>query len=129
MTWAERADTVRRLRVEVEPEYQLLSGGLQPFLFRSAAGTLVVQAQLPYPAGYPLPSKNIFPGLPGTAVSRDGGEIWGLWRPGERQGQGPVIEGAVVQRDGGAIRVFDWIADGPSSEVDYTGTMWETGDE
>ena len=117
------------LRIEVEPEFQLLSGGLQPFLFRSTRGTLVIQAQLPYPVGYPFPPKNVFPGLPGTAVSRDGGRSWELWRPGEGQDQGPIIEGGVVQLRDGTIRVFDWIADGPSPGGDFTGTRWDTTDE
>ena len=129
MTQVESAGDARPLRVEVEPEYQLLSGGLQPFLFRSAAGTLVVQAQLPYPVGYAFPPKNIFPGLPGAAVSQDGGNTWELWQPGEGQGQGPIIEGAVVQLGDGTIRIFDWIADGPSPEGDFTGTMWDSLDE
>lgn len=117
------------VRVEVGPEVQLLSGGLQPFIFRSAQGTLVLQAQLPYPTGYAFPPKNIFPGLPGTVVSRDGGATWALWQPDPEQGPGPVIEGAVVQLDGDAIRVFDWIADGPSPAGEFLGTWWETTDE
>src|SRR5262249_39053598 len=83
----------------------------------------------PYPAGYRLPPKNVYPGLPGTAVSRDGGAGWELWHPAEGQGLGPIFEGAAVQLRDGTVRVFDWIADGPSAAGDFTGTMWETTDE
>jgi len=40
-----------------------------------------------------------------------------------------MIEGAVVQLEGGPIRVFDWIADGPSPEGDFIGRMWDSTDE
>ena len=127
----------RQLLVVVEPEYQLLSGGLQPFMFQSATGTLVVQAQVPYPVGYAFPAKNVFPGLPETVVSRDGGHTWALWPGGTwkreplppEQGQGPIIEGAVVQLSDGTIRIFDWIAEGPTAEGDFIGTLWDSHDE
>src|SRR5262249_36134872 len=108
VTQSTNAVAARRLAVTIEPEVQLLAGGLQPFLFRSAAGTLVVQAQWPSPAGYRLPPKNVYPGLPGTAVSRDGGAGWELWHPAEGQGLGPIFEGAAVQLRDGTVRVFDW---------------------
>jgi len=129
VTQSSNAVVARRLAVAIDPEVQLLAGGLQPFLFRSAGGTLVVQAQWPYPAGYRLPPKNIYPGLPGTVISRDGGASWQLWRPQEEQGLGPIFEGAVVQSRDGTVRVFEWIADGPSADGEFTGTMWETTDE
>lgn len=119
----------RALSVTVEPEVQVISGALQPYLFRSSEGTLVVQGHTRYPANYPLPPKNVFPGLPLTAVSKDGGHTWEMWQPGEGQDQGPIIEGAVVQLRDGPIRVFDWIADGPSPEGDFTGQMWDSSDE
>ncbi len=117
------------LRITVEPELQLLSGAVQPYLFRSAAGTLVVQGHGPYPLHYPMPPRNVFPGLPMTAISRDGGHHWSLWTPGDGQDQGPIIEGAVLQLRDGRIRIFDWIADGPSPEGNFTGQLWETTDE
>lgn len=129
MSESPRVGPAPALSIAVEPECQVLSGGLQPFLFRSARGTLILQAQLPYPPVHPLPARNIFPGLPGTVVSRDGGATWATWQPGPEQGLGPVIEGAVVQLEGGAIRVFDWIADGPMTDDAFVGTWWETTDE
>jgi hypothetical protein len=129
VTGATAGAAVTALRIEVGPECQVVSGGLQPFLFRSARGTLVLQAQLPYPASYALPPKNIFPGLPGTVVSRDSGTTWQSWQPGPDQGLGPVIEGAIVQLDVDHIRIFDWIADGPTPDGAFTGVWWETTDE
>lgn len=117
------------LQITVEPEVQLLSGAVQPYLFRSAQGTLVVQGHAPYPLHYPLPPRNVFPGLPVTAISPDDGHTWSLWTPGDGQEQGPIIEGAVLQFRDGRIRIFDWIADGPSSTGDFTGQYWDTGTE
>lgn len=114
------------LQITVEPEVQLLSGAVQPYLFRSARGTLVVQGHSPYPLHYPLPPRNVFPGLPLTARSTDGGHTWSLWTPDEAQGQGPIIEGAVLQLRDGRIRIFEWIADGPSPAGDFTGQCWES---
>lgn len=117
------------LQITVEPEVHLLSGAVQPYLFRSAQGTLVVQGHAPYPRHYPLPARNVFPGLPMTALSRDHGQTWALWTPGEEQGQGPIIEGAVLQLRDGRIRIFDWIADGPMADGTFTGQYWDTTDE
>ena len=113
----------------VEPEVQVLSGALAPYMFRSPKGTVVLQARALMPPDYPRPTRNVPTGWAITAVSRDGGYGWQLWRPGEGQGQGPMIEGAVVQLQGGPIRVFDWIADGPSPEGDFSGRMWDSTDE
>ena len=117
------------LQITVEPEVQLLSGAVQPYLFCSAQGTLVVQGHGPYPVDYPLPPRNVFPGLPVTAISRDQGHTWALWTPSAGQGQGPIIEGAVLQLRDGRIRIFDWIADGPDAEGNFTGQFWDTTDE
>lgn len=117
------------LHITVEPEVQVLSGALQPYLFRSAAGTLVVQGHGPYPLHYPMPPRNVFPGLPMTAISGDGGHSWSLWTPNDDQAQGPIIEGAVLQLRNGRILIFDWIADGPSPEGNFTGQLWATTDE
>ncbi|MSP14114.1 MAG: exo-alpha-sialidase [Chloroflexi bacterium] len=121
--------SVPQLKIDVEPEFHLLSGALQPYLYRSARGTLVVQGHMAYPAVYTYPPKNVFPGVPATAISRDGGHTWELWKPAPDQGLGPTIEGAVLQMRNGATRIFAWIADGPSATGDYTGQMWDTTDE
>ena len=118
-----------RLHITVGPEVQLISGAVQPYLFRSAKGTLVVQGHGAYPLNYPQPPRNVFPGLPVTAVSNDGGHTWTQWNPGAGQGHGPIIEGAVHQMRDGRIRIFDWIADGPSPEGEFTGQMWDSSDE
>jgi hypothetical protein len=121
--------SLRRLKIEVGPEVQVLSGGLQPFLFRSASGTLVAQAHLPRPPQLAVPDRNVFPGLLVTVVSRDQGRTWSLWRPAEDQGEGPITEGGTIELSDGTIRIFNWIADGPSPDGVFTGTMWDTFDE
>ena len=119
----------KRLHIEVEPEVEVLSGGLQPFLFRSSFGTLVVQAQLPRPFGTPQPEKNIFPGIVPTIVSRDEARTWSIWQPTDEQQPGPITEGAIVELSDGKVRIFNWIADGPNPDGSYTGTMWDTFDD
>jgi hypothetical protein len=55
------------LKVTLGPERVILDGASQPYLFMSAKGTLVVQAQRPR-----LVSTD-YPGVYSTIVSRDGG--------------------------------------------------------
>ena len=58
---------------EVGPELILLADGLQPFMFRTGSGAIVVQAEMSYPPGAIQQDKDPYPGLPGTVVSRDNG--------------------------------------------------------
>jgi hypothetical protein len=119
----------RHLRIAVEPEVQVLSGGLQPFLFQSDRGTLVVQSQWPYPFDYQFPAIDRYPGLVANAVSRDGGASWTLWKPAEGQGHGPIFEGSVVQLDERTIRIFEWVASVPDADGVLTGQYWDSTDE
>jgi hypothetical protein len=118
-----------QVHITIEAEVQLISGAVQPYLFRSSKGALFVQGHGAYPPNYPQPPRNVFPGLTATAVSRDGGQRWSLWTPGKDQGLGPIIEGAILQFRDGRVRIFEWIADGPSPDGDFTGQMWDTTDE
>ena len=91
--------------MSIGPEQIILPGGLQPFMFQSDKGTLVLQAQLPFPKDYVQPEKNAYPGYPGTVRSVDGGRTWQVWQPAPDQGAGPIIEGSVANlRDGTSCR-------------------------
>jgi hypothetical protein len=124
-----QGEKMAQLQITVEPEVQLISGAVQPYLFRTNQGTLFVQGHKAYPPNYPLPPRNVFPGITATAVSRDGGHTWSAWTPAADQGLGPTVEGSILQLRDGRIRIFDWIADGPSSEGNFVGQLWETTDE
>jgi len=120
--------------VQIGPERIILTDGLQPFAFRTSKGTLVAQAQLSFPPGYKPPAKNAYPGLPGTVVSRDGGQTWRRWsyaaRAGANEGIGPIFEGAATELRDGTILILDWIVDGPSADGRiWTGQLWESRDD
>lgn len=117
------------LQIKVGPERIVHTDGIQPFMFQSSKGTLFNQSQLSFAPGYVSPAKNRFPGLPGNVISRDRGATWKLWKPKPEQGEGPTIEGATVELKDGRILMFDWIADGPTAEGDFTGSLWESPDD
>src|SRR6187402_2731306 len=73
------------LRVTLGPERVIMQDGSQPYLFMSAKGTLVVQAQRPR-----LVSTD-YPGVYGTLVSTDGGNTWQPWSPTKSQADSPFI--------------------------------------
>src|SRR5687767_6164797 len=81
----------RDLKIRIRPEVKILPEGLQPFMFLSRQGTLVVQAQLP------TTEDKEFPGRWGTVRSTDGGRSWQTWATAKEQGNGPFIEGSVGQ--------------------------------
>src|SRR5262245_61877369 len=70
----------RELKIKIGPEMKILPDGLQPFMFASRQGTLVVQAQLP------TTEEKEFPGRWGTVRSTDGGKTWQSWAPTKEQG-------------------------------------------
>ena len=73
---------------EKGPERVILNDGSQPYLFVSAKGTLVVQAQRPRRVS------TDYPGVYSTIVSKDGEKTWQSWSPTKNQEeQGPFIEG------------------------------------
>ena len=111
----------------VGPERIVLTDALQPFLLRTR-GALMVQGQLRFPPTYTPPAKNAYPGYPGTVVSRDGGTHWELWKPLPGQGVGPLTEGAGAELRDGTFLLLDWVADGPSPEGVFSGTLWRSTD-
>lgn len=118
----------KEFTLKVGPERMVLTDGLQPFAFKGAGDTIVVQAQLTFPPGYEPPAHNSFPGLPGNAVSRDGGQTWQRWKPKPEQGLGPVIEGSAKLLRDGTILLLDWIADVPDESGKWRGQLWESHD-
>jgi hypothetical protein len=116
------------MKIAIEPEVQIMSSAYQPFLFRSAKGTLVVNAHAEFQPGYPIPPRNAL-GIPETVVSHDGGLNWKRWLPGKDQGVGPLTEGGFVQLKNGVIRSFEFVCEGPSAEGVYTGSYWDSEDE
>jgi hypothetical protein len=117
------------LRISIGPEQIILPGGLQPFMFKSDKGTLVLQAQLPFPKDYVQPEKNAYPGYPGTVRSVDGGRTWQVWQPAPDQGAGPIIEGSVANLRDGTILLIEWVAEGPQPGGYFFGKVWESSDE
>jgi|SoiMethySBSTD1v2_1073268.scaffolds.fasta_scaffold13443_3 BNR repeat protein len=111
------------LKITIGPEVKILPEGLQPFMFLSRQGTLVVQAQLP------TTEDKEFPGRWGTVRSTDGGRSWQNWAPAKEQGEGPFIEGSVGQLKDGTILILEWVARGPKADGNFIGKVWESKDE
>jgi len=117
------------LELTIGLEQMMLPGGLQPFMFQSGKGTLIVQAQMPFPAGYVQPAKNAYPGYPGNIRSTDLGKSWKPWKPTSEQGAGPIFEGNVTQLKDGTILIVEWIAEGPEPDEYFRGKLWESRDD
>lgn len=116
------------IKINIGEEIKVMDG-VQPFMFLSDKGTIIVQAQLPYPPGYKIPKVNTFPGFPGTVISHDGGRTWKRWLPGAEQCEGPIIEGCVTQLNDGTILILDWVAV-PSEDPDKViGKIWVSNDD
>ena len=117
------------MRVVVGEEKLLILGGLQPFMLsaQSSPGVLVVQA-FTNPPGYTRPPKNSYPGYPATFRSTDFGETWQPWFPSKAQSIGPVFEGCATQLKDGATLILEWIAEGPQSNGEFVGRIWESRD-
>ena len=111
------------LKVTLGPERVILNDGSQPYLFISAKGTLVVQAQRPRQVS------TDYPGAYSTIVSRDGGKTWQSWSPRKSQAEGPFVEGSVAQMKDGSILILEWVARGPQSGGNFIGKIWRSDDE
>ena len=111
------------LNVALGPERVILNDGSQPYLFVSAKGTLVVQAQRPRRVS------TDYPGVYSTIVSRDGGKTWQSWSPTKNQAEGPFIEGSVAQMKDGSILILEWVARGPHSGGNFRGKIWRSDNE
>jgi len=116
------------LRVTVGPERIILPDGLQPFMFQSRNGTLVVQGQMPEPPGFIAPNRN-WGWIPGNVRSADGGETWQAWTPTTKQGMGPIFEGEATQLENGRTLILEWTAEGPKEGGYFFAKLWESHDE
>jgi hypothetical protein len=117
-----------KIKISVGEEIMVMDDGLQPFMFLSDKGTLVVQAQLPVPLDYFETGVNKYPGLPGTVISRDGGVSWNKWQPNKDQGEGPIFEGCAIEY-GDRIIILDRLVV-PSGEPDQIeGKYWISKDD
>jgi hypothetical protein len=90
-----------RLRLDFGPECMVLEGGLQPSMLCTAAGTLIVQAQMPEKS--PLGGRMHYPFVLATAVSRDGGTTW--MRASSNDALN--LEGGAMQLRDGTILALD----------------------
>ena len=99
-----------KLRFDFGDEHMMLDGGLQPFLFSTASGALILQAQSPDP---PFPSPRMhYAYAMTTAVSRDHGKTWTVipLKPGDN---GLNLEGGAVQlRDGRLLALDTYVTPG-----------------
>ena len=138
------------MSVELGSERIIFTDGLQPFVIRSAKGTLFVQAQLRFPPGYVPAARNAYPGIPGSVVSRDGGQTWARWVFKDKKSAGsylptestnwnavltpaavgPIFEGAAVPLRNGPVLLQEWIApEGPDAAGWYDAQVWESHDD
>ena len=113
----------------ISEERILIPGGLQPFMFQAqdGSGTLVVQGAT-FPPDYVPATKNAYPGHPATIRSSDNGRTWYQFHPAPNQGIGPIFEGNATQLRDGTTMVLEWIADGPQSNGEFIGKVWESRD-
>jgi hypothetical protein len=116
------------LKVEIGPERIILPGGLQPFMFQSKKGTLLVEGMMPEPPGFVAPNLN-WGWFTEFIRSTDGGNTWKTWLPRPAQGRGPVFEGDGVQLKDRTILILEWTAEGPKEGGYLFGKLWESHDE
>jgi len=122
--------------VTVGPERLVLTDALQPFMARSARGTLWVMGGCTPPPGFVKGPRNAYSSVPGYAVSRDGGRSWQRWRPRAVEGATvgpaeldlpatrhrlgmPLFEGAATALSDGTVLLVEWIADGPDADGNF----------
>lgn len=115
--------------VDIGPERIVLTDGLQPFAYRTPAGTLLLQAQASLPPGYQFNTINQYPGLIATVISRDDGMSWTRWAPTPEQGEGPVTEGAFTTLADGTLLVMNWIAVPTADDGRWGVSLWESNDD
>ena len=116
-----------RVRVTAGEPVVALEGGLQPFLFCSSRGTLVMQAQLPEKP-YGTKDKMVYASRMATTVSRDGGRSW---RPfvhlaGHDEAN---LEGGVVELRDGTILMLDTYVVPGTAQGKGVGELWVSRDD
>jgi hypothetical protein len=116
------------LRITVGPEQIILPKGLQPFMFQSRKGTLVVQGQAPAPHDFVAP-KYAWGWYPGTIRSTDRGRTWAPWKPAATQGLGPIFEGTGAEFKDGTIVMLSRLAKSSQPEGYFVSDLWESHDD
>ena len=115
-----------RIETRVGPRVLAAEGGLQPFLFCSDQGTLVLHVQLPEE---PLGTRPVlFPSRMATFVSRDEGQTWQrfLHDPAKDDVN---LEGGVLQLSDGTIVMFDtYVLPGAAPDTGL-GELWRSHDD
>src|SRR3990167_6529436 len=115
-------EMMNHLKLKIGPEQIILREGLQPFMFQTNKGRLVVTSQLPVPPGTP------FPGIWAPMVSDDRGETWREWRQTNIPGGSPFHEGCATQLKDGTILLLQWSARGPEPGGFWIAKLWESRD-
>ena len=113
---------MNRFKLKIGEERIVLNEGLQPFLFKTRQGRLVVTAQMPVPPG------TVFPGVWATMISDDQGSSWKPWAQVNIEGGSPFHEGCVTQLKDGTIFLLQWSARGPESGGNWIAKFWESRD-
>ncbi|MEO6874257.1 MAG: hypothetical protein ABI222_05500, partial [Opitutaceae bacterium] len=110
-----------------DPAVVMRGDGRQPFLFLTAKGTLVCQAQLAAKP-YGTKKKMVYPVLLATVVSRDGGKSWNRWTHEENHDD-VNLEGGIVQCADGTILALDSYVM-PGEKKDHgIGELWKSHDD
>lgn len=139
LAWSLTAVAADPFKLTIGPERVILPDGAQPYMFRSAKGTLIVQVPmfgLTPPVLQPdgtsrwiYRDKNGFYTKICTVRSTDDGETWTVWNPPMDPEDGPITEGTMAQLKDGTIMALQWIAHGPTKDGFFIGKVWESRDE
>jgi hypothetical protein len=119
-----------RVQLVMHPPVRVMTeGGRQPFLFCSAQGTLLSQAQI---GGDKEPfrtkGKIVYPIRLGMAISRDGGITWAR-EIREKDHDDVNLEGGVLQLKDGTIYMLDSFVI-PGAQPDQgVGEVWKSHDD
>lgn len=123
--WPAFARGPHPLKITVGPEHVILSKAIQPFMFQSRDGTLVVQGQAPAPHDFVAP-KYVWGWYPGTVRSTDGGKTWTAWKPAEGQGLGPIFEGTAAEFKDHTIVILSRLAKTSEPAGSFVSDLWES---
>jgi hypothetical protein len=110
------------VKIKLGPERIAAKDCLQPFLFQTRTGRLVLIGQMPAPPGAP------YPGTWLTRLSDDQGETWRTWSQANVPGGSLFHEGCLVQLRDGTILILPWSARGPEAGGYWIAKLWESRD-
>ncbi len=126
--WPASAQEVKPLKVTVGPEQIILRKAIQPFMFQSRKGTLVVQGQAPAPHDFVAP-KYTWGWYPGTVRSTDRGKTWTPWKPAAAQGLGPIFEGTGAELKDHTLVILSRLARTSEPAGYFVSDLWESHDD